>query len=192
MPEKKEDEVKFEVYNSDGEPIEGVLAPEEIKTLQAQLEETKGKLSKLENKEFNFRKLESMTEEEKEKLTATELSLKEQAEALEERQRQMESTFISDVKNDILSSLVGDDNELRKKVELNYDRLKDSSSARSRDDIRQLLSDAYTLSVGNKSRNPIVSANNTSGTPIVKGDKMSDELVSFAKKFGVSEEELTK
>lgn len=185
-------EEKFEAFNADGDPIEGILPPEEIKTLQSQLEETKTKLSKLENKDFNFRKLEQMTEEEKGKLTATELSLKQQAEELENRQKSFQENFVKDVKNDLLTSMVGDDKDLREKIELNYNRIKDADKAQSRDEINALLRDAYAMSVGTKFRNPVVSANNASGNPVVKSEKASGDFVDFAKKFGLSEEDINK
>jgi len=182
----------FEAFNADGEPISGILPPEEIKNLQATLEETNKKLSKLENKEFNFRKLENMTEEQRAKLTDTELSLKRQQEELEEKQKSFEGAFVSDVKGDLLASLVGDDEELRKKVELNYSRIKDSDKAKSRAEIKTLINDAYAMSVGIKHRNPIFNANNTSGSQSAKTVKPSDDLLELGKKFGLSEEDLKK
>lgn len=182
----------FEVYDNDGNPVEGVLPPEEIKSLQEKLEETNQKLSKLEKKDFDYRRLENMTEAEKEKLSATELSLKKQQEELEDKQKTLETTFISDVKKDLISSLVGDDEELRKKIELNYDRLSDSSKAKSREEIKALLNDAYVMSVGIKYSNPILNANNVSGSVHVKSEKISEDIKDFGKKLGLTEEDLEK
>jgi hypothetical protein len=170
--------------------VEGVLAPEEAKILQDQLAETTAKLTKLENKDFNFRRLENMTEEEKAKLTVTELGLKKQQEELETKQKEMESTFVGDIKGDLLSSLVGDDEELKKKVELNYSRIKESETAKTRAEIKAVLNDAYVMSVGIKGRNPINSAINASGAPAVKTEKLDDDVVSFGKKLGLSDEDL--
>lgn len=193
MEEEKKEEEKFEAYNSDGDPIEGVLPPEEIKSLQEKLEETNAKLEKLENKDFNFKKFRDMTDAEKEKLSATEIELKRRSEELEEKQQQLSSTFVKDVKNDLLESLVGDDEELRKKVELNYARIKDSESAQSRAEIKQLLKDAYSMSVGVKTVNPLGTAVNKTGGVGKSADKKIDgDLADMSKKLGISEEDLEK
>lgn len=180
----------IEVFNADWDKVEGVLDPEEAKALQDQLNETTEKLKKLENKDFNFRRLESMTEEEKAKLTDIELGLKKKQEELENQQKEMESTFVGDVKWDLINSLVGDDEELRKKVELNYSRIKDSDKAKSRAEIKAILDDAYVMSVGIKGKNPITSAVNASGAPSVKSEKLSDDVVGLGKKLGLSDEDL--
>jgi DNA repair exonuclease SbcCD ATPase subunit len=182
----------FEAFNADGDPIEGVLPPEEIKSLQEKLNETNAKLEKLENKEFNFRKLEQMTDEQKAKLTDTELSLKKQQEELEEKQKSFESTFVKDIKGDLLTEMAGDDEELKKKIELNYSRIKDSETAKSRSEIKAILNDAYVMSVGARHKNPVLSAINSSGSPAAKSEKVSDDLMSLASKFGLSAEDLNK
>lgn len=183
----------FEAYNADGEVIEGVLPPEEVKTIQEQLAETKSKLEKLENKDFNFRKLEQMTEDEKAKLTATELSLKQQQEKLEADQKAFTESFANEVKNDVLDSLVGEDTELRKKVELNFNRLKDADNAKSRSEISKLMQEAYTLSVGGRSANPINAAYNRSGSAPTRSsssDKLSSDAIEVGKKMGLTEADM--
>ena len=181
---------KFEAFDVDGNPIEGLLSLEESSALNTSLEENKEKLTKLENKDFNFRKLESMTEEEKNKLTAVELSLKKQQEELEEKQKSFETGFVTDVKKDLLDSLVGDDEELRKKVELNYARIKDSETAKTREEIKNVLSDALSMSVGVKTNNPLNRAINGSGNAPAGSSKPSSDLIKLGKMFGLSDEDL--
>ena len=183
----------FEAFNADGDPIEGVLPPEEITTLQQQLVETNEKLSKLENKDFNFRKLEQMTDDEKSKLSATELSLKQKAEELEAQQKDFSTSFINDIKNDVLEKIVGDDADLRAKVELNYNRLKDTDSAKTRGDIDKLMREAYTLSIGNKGTNQLNAAFNATGSAPVKAansGKLSDDAIAVGRKMGLSDADL--
>lgn len=185
----------FEVYNADGEAIEGVLPPEEVKTIQEQLAETKSKLEKLENKDFNFRKLEQMTEEERAKLSATELSLKQQQEKLEADQRSFSENFISEIKDDVLNNLVGDDVELRKKVELNFSRLKDSENARSRSEINKLMQEAYVLSAGGRHSNPVNAAINASGSfsaprSASADKKLSPDAIEVGRKMGLSDKDM--
>jgi predicted nuclease with TOPRIM domain len=182
----------FEVYDNDGNPVEGVLPPEEIKSLQEKLDETNEKLAKLENKDFNFRKLEEMTEAEKEKLSAAELALKKQQEELEEKQKSFETSFITDIKNDLLNSMAGEDEDLKKTIEANYNRLSDSATARSREQIKTLLNDAYVMSVGTKFVNPVLNANNISGNSSVKSSKTSDSVLEIGKKLGLSDEDMAK
>lgn len=191
----------FEAYDADGNLIEGVVPPEEVKTLQnklgeneQKLEETAKKLSKLENKDFNFRKLEAMTAEEKEKLTASELSLKQQQEDLENKQQEMHKSFVTDIKSDILDSIAGEDKELREKIELKYSQIKDSDSAKSKAEIKSLMEDAHAMAVGVQNKNPLTSALNSSGGgdgPISK-TKPNDDALSVGKKLGLSDEDLEK
>jgi len=181
----------FEAYNADGEAIEGLLPPEEAKTILETLAETKAKLEKLENKDFNFRKLEQMTEEERNKLSATELSLKQQQEKLEADQKNFTESFANEVKNDVLDGLVGEDAELRKKVELNFSRLKDSENAKTRTEISKLMQEAYTLSVGasGRSHNPINAAFNKSGSAPARSagsEKLSADAIEVGRKMGLS------
>jgi len=187
----------FEAYDVDGNPIEGIVPPDEVKTLQEKLteneqklQETTERLSKLENKDFNFRKLEAMTEEERSKLTASELALKKQQEELEENQKTFQNGFVSDIKNDLLESIAGNDDDLRKKIELKYNQIKDSEKAKSRSEIKALLDDAYAMAVGIKSRNPLNSAINSSGSSPVSHAKPSDDVLSLGKKMGLSDEDL--
>lgn len=188
----------LEVYNAEGEPVEGVLTQAEadaaIAAKEAEwkvtLDETTEKLTKLENKDFNFKRLENMTEAEREKLSATELALKKDQEALQNQQSEFQKGFVSDIKNDVLDTLIGDDAELRAKVEANYARLKDSETASKRSEIKPLMEEALALSIGVKSGNPLSRAMNASGSAPAKSDsKVSPELVAFGKNFGVSAED---
>lgn len=184
----------LEVYDVDGNLVEGVLAPDEVSALNSQLEETKSKLSKLENKDFNFRRLEQMTEEEKAKLSATELSLKQQQEKLEADQKTFRETFVGDIKKDVFEKFVGEDEELKKKVEHHFNRLPESKTAQSRTEIEQLVQEALVLSTGGRVKNPLVAAMGLSGSQStsVKSGKMSEDAMSVASKLGISKEDFEK
>lgn len=184
----------IEVYDVDGNPVEGVLGAEEAAEVQKSLEETKEKLTKLENKDFNFRRLEQMTEAEKEKLTVTELALKEQQEKLEADQVAFQAGFVGDIKKDILDSRIGDDEELRKKVEHHYARFPEAKDAKTRSEIESLIDDAMTLSTGSRVRNPLTAAMGHSGdapTPSKPG-VITDELAAMGSKMGISKEDIEK
>jgi hypothetical protein len=189
----------IEVYDVDGNPVEGLVPltqVEEAKAeLQAKLDETNASLAKLQNKDFNFRKLEQMTEEEKNKLSATELSLKQQQEKLEEDQKAFITSSVSDIKTDAISRLAGDDEELKKKIEYNFARLKDADTAKSRQEISSLMQEAYTLSTGSsRMPNPINAAVNHSGAgpAFVPGTPISADAMSVGKSLGLSEEDIKK
>lgn len=174
----------IEAFDVDGNPINGVLAPDEVQALQA-------KLSKLENKDFNFRKLEQMTEDEKAKLSATELSLKEGQEKLEADTKSFKETFVGDIKKDALDKLVGDDADLRAKVEHHFARFPESKTAQSRSEIEQLVNESLLLSTGGRARNPISSALNVSGESPkrTQTSKLSEDAMDVARKMGLSEED---
>jgi len=184
----------IEAYDADGNLVEGLLAPEEALALSAQLEETKVKLSKLENKEFNFRKLEQMTEEERSKLSATELGLKKKEEEIDQKVKDLENNFVTGIKDDIFGQLIGDDDELKKKAEHHFSRLPESKTARSRAEIESLVRESILLSTGGRSRNPLTAAmgQNGSGISIPASKAVSEDVLDMANKMGISKEDLEK
>jgi hypothetical protein len=180
-------------YDENGNAIEGILSPEETAQLKTELSTVKESLAKLENKEFNFKKLRDMSNEEREKLTVTELELKKRQESLEEEQRTWKQQVVESHKDDALAVLAGDNEELRKKILLNYNRLKDE--AVTKEQVAKKMKEAYLLS---KERHadeidPLSQALVNGVPPKPKSsDRVSPELEDLAKKFGVSKEELTK
>lgn len=183
-----------EFYDVDGNLVEGVVSPEDAAKVQAELEEAKVQLAKLENKDLNFRRLESLTEAEKAKLSATELELKKKAEELEDKQKTFTEKFVGDIKGDELRRLTGSDEELKKKVEFNFARLKEADTAQSREEISKLMNEAYVMSVGRQPSSPLNAAINQSGSgPIqTSNSTLAEELSGVAKGLGVSEEDYKK
>ena len=100
------------VTQEDGTVIE-VPTPEEAKALQDQLAESQARITKLENKDYNFRRLEEMTEAEKEKLTTQEIILQKKAEELDATQKNFTQQMRTDLKNDAFDKYVGDDEDLK-------------------------------------------------------------------------------
>jgi len=192
---------KFEAYDVEGNPIDGLISPEEIikqqedfETNKKVLEENQSKLEKLEKKDFDYKKLRDMTDDEKAKYSAAEMALRERQEALEEDQQSFRDGFVKSIKDDVIKSLAGDDDELAKKMEINYGRIKDSENASSREDISRLMSDAYGMSADIKSGSPLNKAVNSVGNaPIAKSDgPLTPELKDFGKKFGLTDEDMGK
>lgn len=184
----------IEVFNAEGDPVEGVLAPDEAKALQEQLDANKAELEKLRNKDYNFKKLRDMTDAERDALTAKEKALIEQQEKLGEEQRSFREGFINDVKEDVMLSLSGEDEELQKKIKLHYDRIKDSEKAQTRTEITKLMKEAYLLATGGKSAsNSFNAAINISGeSPKVEKKELGPEAKSIAGNLGITDEDLKK
>ncbi|MEY2595073.1 MAG: hypothetical protein RI965_345 [Bacteroidota bacterium] len=183
-------------YDEFGKEIPELYTSDEAKALQTELEETKQKLTKLENKDFNFRRLEQMTEEEKSKLSATEIALKQKQEQIEEEQKKFVESMVGERKNDIFNELAGGDEELLKKLEANFSRIKDSDNAKTASEIRAVAQEAFLLATGGRIRtNSFSSAVNVSGnSPSVssKTSKISDELAGLASNLGISEDDFKK
>jgi len=179
-----------ELYDVDGNPIQA-FTPEEIAEKEKELETTKTELEKLKNKDFNFKKLRDMNEEEKAKLTGVELQLKQKQEELEENQKTFSQQIVDGNKNEALAVLVGDDEELRKKVLSNYDRIK--GDAVTKEEINSRMREAYNMLGQFASKpNPLLQAVNFSGgAGVVKTpSKLNDDQKSLGKKLGLTDEDL--
>lgn len=159
-------------YDEDGNIVEGILTPEEAQVLKEEresttkaLDEAKERLSKLETKDFNFRKLESMTQEEIAKLSTREIEVQKQIEEIAKQQQDFSQKQIDFTKKKALSLVAGHDEELQAKVLTNYDRIKDEAT--TEEEIARKMFEAYTLATGSSpSVNPIAQAMTfTGGTP---------------------------
>ena len=183
------------VTQEDGTVIE-VPTPEEAKALQDQLAESQARITKLENKDYNFRRLEEMTEAEKEKLTTQEIILQKKAEELDATQKNFTQQMRTDLKNDAFDKYVGDDEDLKKKVEFNLSRFKDFEEAKTRDQIETLVKESVLLSTGGRRTNPLSAAMSTSGsvpfTPSTSSSKVSDDVLEVARMMGISADDFKK
>ena len=164
---------------------------EKLAEYEKTLEETTSKLKKLENKDYNFKKLRDMSSEEKEKLSATEIELKKKQEELEESQASFQTTIVESSKNEALAVLVGDDKKIREKVLHNYDRIK--GNAVTKDEINNRMRDAYNmLGVGAaKVSNPITAAAGFQGGAGVANSSAKTKIdPELASNFGITDEDL--
>uniref|UniRef100_A0A6M3IP54 Uncharacterized protein n=1 Tax=viral metagenome TaxID=1070528 RepID=A0A6M3IP54_9ZZZZ len=155
------------------------------------LEQTRLKLEKLENKDFNFKRLRDMSKDEKDKLTATEMELKQKAEQLEENQYKFTEQLQNSYKNEAMAVLVGNDKDLQKKVLYNYNKL--NSPDGTKEEVFSKMRDAYNmLGASNNSINPVNAAATHHGPP--SGFKQAGGTVDagLAKNLGITEEELKK
>ena len=182
-----EEEIKPEESK---EPDYKVLLEEK----EAEIAEVKKKLETFENKDFNFKKLRDMTEDEKKKLSGKEEELLKRQEHLEEEQESWTGKIVEGHKGDALAVLVGDDEELRKKVIFHYDRIKDEAT--TKDEINKKMRDAYLLAVGKPVNqiDPIArAAAHYSGHGVVKtGSKLTEDQKDLAAKLGINSDEIKK
>jgi len=166
-------------------------AKQALAEAQSNLESTTEKLSKLENKDFNFKKLREMSKEEKEKLTTTEMELKQKQEELEENQKSFTKNLTDSQKNEALAVLVGDDEKIRKKVLLNYDRI--VGDAKTKDEVFAKMRDAYNmLGASVQSPNPVYQALGASGGAPSASKQSAKVDSELARSLGVSSEDIKK
>lgn len=186
-----EDEAKAAASRSETRKVQREDAKKSLGSSQKELEETKKELKKLSNKDFNFKKLRDMNDDEKAKLSATELELKKKQEELEESQAGFTKKLTEEYKNEALAVLVGDDKKQRDKVLHNYSRIKGAED--TKEEVSRKMREAYNmLGVAGNAPNPIYQAAGYQGgvSPVSKtGDKVDGDL---AKQFGVTDEELKK
>lgn len=147
-------------YDEDGNLVEGVLSLDEVKALQekaARVAELEEKAKKLEEKDLNFRKLKTLTDQEKkdaqEKLRAEmesqmserERFLLEEIESLKGTVSQRETiekqTFAQKMEAEI-AAYAGKDEDLKQKIMTQFNRL---GTPATEEQLREQVEEAYTL-----------------------------------------------
>jgi len=166
-----------EITNEEG-VVETFYTPEEVEAMKAdsakEVEEANNKFSEekktleeklkgFENKDFNFKKLRDMNEDEKAKLSETELSLKREQEKLAENQEIFTKSLTDSHKNEALAVLCGNDKDLKDKVLLNYNKI--IGSELTKEEVFARARDAFNmLGTGTADINPLSSLNNMTGS----------------------------
>lgn len=189
------------LYDAEGNEKQ-VPTEDEIKAMvsekETELTTVKEKLAKLENKEFNFKRLKDMTDAEKEKLSGIELDLKQKQEKLEEDQKAFIEDQVKERKEYAFTSLAGDDKDLRAKLEFHFKRLDPDKPATTQEAIMARAREAYTLATGNsvQTRSQLSGAMGLQGTGMkakAQNDITADpEAMELAAKMGVSKEDIEK
>lgn len=165
---------------------------EELAELQAKLAEASEKLAKADDKDKNFAALRKAKEEADGKLNEV---LKGQDEKLNKFKNEIMESVLKDHYEDTIKSLVGDDAELRKVVELNYKRLADPTASKA--DISKKLQDAFVLANKREEsgalNSSVLSSGNAGRLNIKSNNKgFSAEEEAIAKNFGLSDADLKK
>jgi len=157
---------------------------------ERKLAENATELEKLRNKDFNFKRLRDMSEAEKAKLSATEMELKRKAEELEESQKAFQGSIIEANKNEALAVLAGNDEEMKKKIIYNYNRITGEELTKAQ--INEKMRLAYNMLGQSSTSNPLsnMNLNGAPGyTPTVKQTPIDNEL---AGKLGITKEDMEK
>ena len=196
-------------FDEEGNEVKDVLPPDEIQKIKVEMENSKkelennkkeleqarGKLAGFENKEFNFKKVRDMAEEEKKNLTTQQIEFLKRQEKLEDEHANFKKQIIESYKSEVLNKYSKEDEELKKKIEYHYNRF--SGDAVTKEEISQRMEDAYELAnKGLKRLDKSVSkAFNYSGeTPKIKkvDNTLTEEQLDLAKKLGLGEKTLKK
>lgn len=121
-----------------GDEIEDdALSSEERKELEA-----------LRKKDFNFKKMRDNTKKSKDEV-------KREKEEVKEEWQEFKENLVKERKEDALSLLVGDDDELRKKVLYNFNRIDPNKPITTKEEIFKRMKEAYSLVPGAREPNII-------------------------------------
>jgi len=162
---------------------------------ETELSEVKEKLSKLENKDFNFKKLRDMKKEELDALTSKELELMKRQDALEEKAQELSDRVVKGAKEGAIEALAGEDEELVKKIEFHFERL--GGDETTKEDVEKKVREAHLLATSSErlKPDPINGAfAKTSSGEVKPEDKeeMTKGVLDVAGKLGITAEDLKK
>ena len=156
----------------------------EVIKLQDELASEKAERAKLENKDTNFSNLRKSKEESDTKIASLEKSISD-----------MKANSEQTIVNDAISLFVGNDEEMKKKVQFHFDRIVDKPTDKS--GLQKKVKDAWNLAVGENRPSPLDSLSSSGGPlPMTafpsERVKLSESAKSVATKFGITDEDIKK
>lgn len=180
---------QIEIYDKDEveaqkqEAIKSATEP-----LQKELEQTKTDLSKASDKDFNFSQLRQKTEQLEGQIKT----------AKEEALREFEQTQTTNTANSLIKKLADGDEELEKKIHLQFKRLGDE--AKTPEEIAKKVRDAWALSRTVEAPDPMNGAFDSGGAAPVMPPKanpqkpaLSENQRNFLRMYaGMGDEEIKK
>lgn len=174
--------------NTDPQPIEVDKLKEELKRIKSENE-------KLRSKDFNFKRLRDLSDEEKSKLSASEIELRERQEKLEEEQKEFHKSVKESNIQEALSVFTEGNEDLKEKVMFHYNRLIDPGE--TREQILKKMKDAYILatSVASNQLSPVSRAAGYHSSFMGKAkspDQLTDDQKSLASKLGIKDSSFDK
>jgi len=179
----------MELFDAEGNKIEGALDAEEAKVIQTQLETTKKELEGLSDKDHNFNQL-------REKVTGLETKLSDSQKAIDEANKKAIEGMnapLNEAKDKTVASLSAGDEELKKKIQFHFDRINDQTL--TVEQMSKKVRDAYLLATEKTidlSANIISSAGAGFHIPSSPKKEMSSDLKGLAGKLGITDEDIKK
>ena len=183
MKVKQEDGTEIEAFTA--EEVEAQKS-EALKAKEEELVKAKEDLSKLQDKDNNFKNLREQKEAAEKKAAEAEAGIK-----------TIKDSILSDLSkkqvNEKIKSLSEGDAEMEKKIKFNFERIKDAGT--SSEDVEKRIQDAFILSNGGKGNNALGGAISSAGPGITTrpfaGEKtLKPELAGMAKKFGITDKDV--
>ena len=165
---------------------------DEIAKLQEDLNKANEDIKGFEDKDQNWallRKKAQVAEEEAKKANETmETTIKDEIGSAEKR---ITEGFMQDHYAQTIKSLAGDDEELKKKIEFQYNRLNDPST--TKEDVTKKLTDAWRLATPAETDamgSTVVSSGGAARINPSAPQEFTDEEKEFGKNFGLTAEDL--
>ena len=168
----------------------------EIEELQGKLDKATEDLAKAGEKDTNFANLRKQKDDAEKELQETLTGIDEKiGTASDKVKKEVLEGVMSDHYNDILNSLSGGDEDLKKKIEFNYNRLQDPGATKP--EVTKKLTDAYHLSTITETEDAlntsVISSGGVSKVKTTPDDKsFSAEEKEIGQKFGLSDEDMKK
>lgn len=196
MKVKLEDGTEIDAFTAEEVEAQKQAALEEFKTqnpdkteeadaLQAELVKANEALKKLQDKDLNFGNLRAQKETAEKKIDDL---VKQIDDKIGAAKKEVLEGVLQDHYADILKSLSGDDEELKKKVEFQYKRLNDPTG--TKDQVTKKLTDAWALATKTEAPNAlnasVISSGGVSRPNITSDKKFTPEEKEFAKKMATA------
>ena len=151
----------------------------ELDAAQAELKSANEKLGKFESKDLNFAKLREQKEDAEARV---EKVTKDMEERLGKFKNEILEGVSKDYYNETLGGLAGEDEELKKKIAFEYNRLSDPVNTKA--DISKKLRDAYALATQVEDAGVLGSSTVSSGGASKPKFKQSGSFTDDEKAFG--------
>ena len=188
----KEDGTEIEVFTAEEIEAKQNEAIEKFKAENPdkgeELTKAQEELTKLKEKDLNFGNLRKQKEDAEKKVAEILQGVDEKVNSIK---KEVLEGVMKDHQEETLKGLVGEDEELKKKVEFHYKRLGDVASTKA--EITKKLQDAYLLAT-NKPADEVSGNVFSSGgvsrlRPQVSNNKLSPEDKAIGAKFGLKDED---
>ena len=189
MPEiiTKEDGTKVELFSKEELDAKNT----ELEKAKSDLKTTEETLAKLQGKDLNFEKLREQKEAAEKKITELKNDIDSKIGAVK---KEILEGVTKDHYNDALKSLSGEDAELKKKIEFQYDRIKDVAG--TKEEVSKKLRDAFFLATKKEDDGAlnasVISSGGVGRLNVKSNTKLTPEEKALGAKMGLKEEDFAK